>query len=197
MILELISQLSFIAAKIYKQMDSSSDSNEESIDYADIHDTNMANVRLTKDNERLTNLVNSLKHQISESCQFVERNAELERNNQKIQAELRSTKLELDDYKNRLEISMKTIEDLKNKQAKEQLARKEIPSFTVNNDKEKDLLNQEIKAIKEQINKKNNEVLKAQTELSSLNASINSLLKVSQTVFNQVFENPEKLMQFS
>ncbi|EAY03948.1 hypothetical protein TVAG_314780 [Trichomonas vaginalis G3] len=177
-------------------MDSSSDSNEESIDYADIHDTNMANVRLTKDNERLTNLVNSLKHQISESCQFVERNAELERNNQKIQAELRSTKLELDDYKNRLEISMKTIEDLKNKQAKEQLARKEIPSFTVNNDREKDLLNQEIKAIKEQINKKNNEVLKAQTELSSLNASINSLLKVSQTVFNQVFENPKKLMQF-
>lgn len=177
-------------------MESSSELKDDSIDYADIHDTNLANVRLTKDNERLTNLVNSLKHQITESCQFVERNAELERNNQKMQSELRTTKLELEDYKNRLEISLKTIEELKNKQEKQTNARQDITAYMYNADKEKNALNEEIKAFKEQIEKKNNDFLKIQAETSNLRATITSMLKVSQTVFNQVFENPDQLMNY-
>ena len=176
----------------------SSSSDETKEDFSEMDDLLNTNIRLAQDNERLKETVQKLKSEQNEALEFATKNQEFIVIISDLKMKLKESISEKIELQNRLEITLKSYEQLKEqlKENKEECKTEDSLNLSKILQNEKNRLQQQIDEIKSDLTSKNEALKSLQSDNSLLHESINKILKLSSISFQTNFENETDLISF-
>ena len=173
-------------------------SDETKEDFSEMDDLLNTNIRLAQDNERLKETVQKLKSEQNEALEFATKNQELIVSISDLKMKLKETISEKTELQNRLEITLKSFEHLKEqtKENKEDCKTEDSLNLSKILQNEKNRLQQQIDEIQNDLTSKNDTIKSILNENNSLHESLNKILKLSSISFQRNFENEGDLISF-
>lgn len=153
--------------------------------------------QLKQDNERLTDLVFSLKSQLNQALEFSEQNELLIRENSTLKSKVRNLEANNDELVRRMEIQLKLIDEGKAKLASEKSNYNRLDNPDLQRIlKENSRMAKIIENLNIDIDKRDKLLSSAQAKNDSMAEEINRLLKVSQEKFSTIFKSVSGLTSF-
>lgn len=176
----------------------SSTETDESLKSIDAAQTGSTLEQLRQKNEQYIQQISTLQNQLNESLEFAQKNEILVRQNAELSSKLRKYEDSADDARRRLEITMKTNEELQiqidelKKQKERELAQKgqeEITKIKLN-------FAEQIQKLTDQIRINENLLKKSNDDIESFKKDIAGVISAAQQVYQQTFNSIGEVTEF-